>query len=202
MLDDIALRYGTDKASDGHNYTPLYEKFLGPMRYKSMTLLELGVWEGASLRMWQEYLPNAQVAGIDKHDRDIDIPGAPVFIGKQSDRKFLVDISVRYGGWDVIIDDASHISSKTIRSFEILFPHLLSGGLYIIEDLQTSYDVNGYGVNEACINPDGNQGLTAMSFCKRLADEVHSDLFPEKYRLGYDLASVQFYPNICFIVKR
>lgn len=200
-LDEIALDCGTDKASDQHNYTKLYEQFLGPIRYKSMALLELGVWEGASLRMWREYFPNAHIIGVDRYDRDIDIPDAPVFIAKQTDRRLLTQISVRYGGWDVIIDDASHISSRTIRSFEILYPHLLSGGLYIIEDLQTSYDPKHYGENEACLDPNGSQGLTAMSFCKRLADEVHSDLFPEKYRLGYDLESVQFYNNICFIVK-
>jgi len=197
------LYYGTDKASDGHGYTKLYEKFLGPIRYKSIVLLELGVYHGASVLTWQEYLPNAQIIGVDNFSHiTIDEPRIIVWEAEQTAEWLGPRIRRVCGDVNVIIDDASHVSFRTIQTFKNLYPYLLSGGLYVIEDLQTSYDVDNYGENEACRDPNGNPGLTAMSFCKRLADEVHSELFPEKYRLGYDLASVQFYPNICFIQKK
>lgn len=203
------MHYGTDKSSDGHGYTRLYERFLGPVRYKSMVLLELGVWEGASILMWQQYLPNSQIVGVDRSDITIDTPRVTIWKSDQAADGLGAKIQRRFGDVDVIIDDASHISSKTIQSFKNLYPHLRSGGLYVIEDLQTSYDEKNYP-NDACPDPDGaHRGgaapggqVTAMNFCKRLADEVNSNEFPKEHRLGYDLESVQFYQNICFISKR
>jgi hypothetical protein len=52
---------------------------------------------------------------------------------------------------DVTIDDASHLSSKTITSFRTWFPMLAHGGLYVVEDVATSYDVTYWG--EAESNP-------------------------------------------------
>jgi len=210
-LDDLALKYGTDKGSSDHNYCPHYERYLAPRREDPLTMLEIGVWEGASLHMWREYLPNATIVGLDKYDRDVQIDGVEIHIGDQDDAAFLNRVAEIAGAFDVIIDDASHISSKTIRSFELFYPHLKPGGLYVIEDLQTSYDPVNYTHMEASWNPDlppmmpgvprRVRNLTAMQFCKRLADEVNRGMYPDKHRLGYDLASVQFFPNIAFITK-
>lgn len=202
-LNDLAIKYGTDKSSDDHNYCRIYERHLGPLREQKITLLELGVWEGASLKMWRDYLPSATIVGLDKADRRVQIPGVDVHICSQDNEDGLFSVALMYQGFDVIIDDASHISSKTIASFQLLYPHLKPGGLYVIEDLQTAYDVENYGENEARNNPNipGGHTHTAMDWCKRLADEVNSSLFPPQHRLGYELAFVHFYPNICFIGK-
>jgi 8-demethyl-8-(2-methoxy-alpha-L-rhamnosyl)tetracenomycin-C 3'-O-methyltransferase len=208
QLSELALKFGTDKGPSDHDYTLHYEKFLDPLRHSAINLLELGVWEGASLRMWDEYLthPHANVVGVDRVNRGISIDGVDIHIFEQDSHEDIEFCLAPYFPFDVIIDDASHISSKTIRSFELLWPHLKHGGLYVIEDLQTSYDPKHYGHDQASSDPElapRNFGAryTAMQFCKRLADEVHPDLFPEKYRWNYDVASVHFHPNICFIVK-
>lgn len=203
-LDDLALKYGTDKSSKDHDYCPYYEQYLMGWRDVPITLLELGVWQGASLRMWREYFSNATILGVDHHDRDLNIPGVSTFLVKQDDKEQLDLLAAIYGDFDVVIDDCSHISSLTISSFCLLWPHLRSGGIYVIEDLQTSYDVKNYGEDEAVANPNSHlmeRSYTAMGFCKRLADEVNRGLYKESYRLGYDVASVQFFPNICFIRK-
>lgn len=202
MLDELALKYGTDKGSTDHNYCPFYEKYL-PARGTKIALLELGVWHGASLQMWQEYYPRSLIIGLDHHAKSLGIPGIITVLAEQDDATQLGLLTEMYDEFDVIIDDASHISSKTITSFKLLYPHLKPGGLYVIEDLQTSYDVAHYGVNEAKDNPGvtGTHTWTAMEFCKRLADEVNSSLFPRQHRLGYDVAAVHFHPNICFIKK-
>lgn len=176
-LDHLARQCGTDKSSDGHGYTAYYEQYLEPLRDVHLTLLELGIWEGASLRMWREYFPNARIIGVDKYDRNIFISDVEIIIAEQDD-----DSLTELGPFDVIIDDASHISSKTLQSFDNLWPHLNPGGLYVIEDLQTSYDTARYGGEP-----------TAMQFCQLLADAVNA--------ADTDILSVHFLPNICFMTK-
>lgn len=200
-LDGLALKYGTDKSSADHNYCPLYEKYLGVHRHEPLTLLELGIWKGASLRMWRDYFPNATIIGLDRNNVRFEPPVDVVtFQGDQCDAAVIAQAGSLYGPPNVIVDDASHISSKTIGSFKLLWPHLAQGGIYVIEDLQTSYDDRNYGVAEASPDPDWNRS-TAMNFCKRLADDVNSSLFPAKYRFGLNVASVHFEPNICVITK-
>jgi hypothetical protein len=158
--------------------------------------------------MWREYFPNATIVGIDNRDRHIQIEGVDIHICSQENEEGLFSLRGLYPDFGVIIDDASHISSKTITAFRALWPALAPGGVYVIEDLQTSYDMEHYP-GEAYPDPEGmHRGgrtpggrLTAMAWCKRMADEVNSSLFPENYRLGYDIASVAFYPNICFLTK-
>jgi 8-demethyl-8-(2-methoxy-alpha-L-rhamnosyl)tetracenomycin-C 3'-O-methyltransferase len=207
-LDDIALRQGTDKGSTDHNYCPYYERYLEHLRDEPITLVEIGVWQGASLRMWREYFSKATIIGVDNIDRPVDTGGAEVVIADQSSKQDLDSLRTFRGPFDVVIDDGSHVSSLTINTFEMLWPALNPGGLYVVEDLQTSYDPENYSSNEASRNPDAHLGYstrrpeyTAMQFCKRLADEVNRKLFPAEYWWGHEVESVQFFQNICFIVK-
>jgi hypothetical protein len=205
-LDALAVKYGTDKGSTDHNYCPHYEQYLAKWREDKIRLLELGIWKGASLYMWRAYFPNATIVGLDRVLRpsnEMQRANITTWQAEQTDDRTISELAGIDGPFDVIIDDASHISSKTIASFRLLWPHLNPGGVYVIEDLQTSYDTENYGENEAKANPNisGSYEWTAMEFCKRLADEVNSSLFPEQYRLGCTVESVQFFPNICFMVK-
>ena len=58
-LDAIGMQVGTDKSSAHHNYLVLYERFFGPLRHAPITL------QGASLKMWERYFPNASIVGAD-----------------------------------------------------------------------------------------------------------------------------------------
>ena len=64
-LDAIGIKHSTDKCSMVHNYLGKYEFFLQRFRYQPIRLLELGVFKGASLRMWQEYFPHVEIFGVD-----------------------------------------------------------------------------------------------------------------------------------------
>lgn len=209
-LDQIMLRHKTDKSSAEHDYAPLYEDKFRSHRDDALTLLELGVWRGSSLRVWRDYFPNATIIGLDRNRPLASLEDADVvqFQAEQQDEVPIDRCGSLYGPFNIIIDDASHISSKTIRSFELLWPHLAPGGIYVIEDLQTSYDVANYGHFEACRDPDlepwrgdRESPRTAMQFCKRLADEVNHGLYPDEHWLGHDVASVEFALNICFVRK-
>lgn len=140
ILDEIGRRHKTDKGSDGHDYLRKYEFFLRPLRRHSFTLLELGVYKGASLRTWVDYFPEARVVGVDIEPQALKQAGgrAEVLIGDLSDSGFvrsLASLEAR-----VIIDDASHWWPDQLRALFILFPALPSGGLYIVEDIHSSFE--------------------------------------------------------------
>jgi hypothetical protein len=134
--------YDSDKIK--HGYLRLYDPVLAPWIDKEITLLELGVHRGGSLRLWRDYFPRGTIIGIDRnlpedfqHEERIQI-----FEGNQWDKAFLSKVANKTApdGFDIIIDDASHIGIKTKRTFWHLFDHYLKpDGLYAIEDWGTGY---------------------------------------------------------------
>lgn len=152
-LTQIGLRAGTDKASF-HGYTKYYHDILNEFRDKELFFIELGFggydWPdtgGESVRMWTEYAPKWDIAVIDIFEKHQSLvpPGVKFYRGSQDDRHFLEQIISSHGEPTIIIDDASHNSSLTIASFEILWTHLKSGGWYIVEDIGTSYQEDMVG---------------------------------------------------------
>lgn len=141
-LDQIGLKYKTDKSSMTHCYLETYEKYFEPWRSKPFTLLELGVAGGASIKTWREYFPNAKVYGIDINP---DCAGEGVFIGSQTDGLFLQKVLDEIGTPDLIIDDASHYGPFTIETFKLLFKKVAPGGYYIVEDTATFYNTHYSG---------------------------------------------------------
>lgn len=134
-LQHIGLKHNTDKATY-HKYLDFYQKHLPKVEFAGR-LLEIGVMDGASLRMWREYYPRAEIIGIDTGLQwDLRIDGVTLLEldgTKPSDLKPL-------GMFDIIIDDASHYTKDQQTSFEHLFyKQLNKGGLYVIEDLHTSF---------------------------------------------------------------
>jgi hypothetical protein len=127
-LDELAIKYGSDKSSKDHNYTPFYELHL-PKNPKK--LLEIGVLHGASVRMWREYFPDTEIHALDLFEENPipDIPGVTWHKGNQLDYKLLE--ALRNEDFDVIVEDASHNS----RDQMITFYGLFSGKQYYIEDI-------------------------------------------------------------------
>lgn len=217
-LHAIGLQCGTDKAWH-HNYTPRYEAALRDLRDHQITLLELGIGGdddptagGQSLRMWAEYFTHGDIIGLDLYPKTLDLPAnVTVYTGSQNDPAVLQQIHDKHGDFDVVIDDASHVSSLTIESFELLWPRLKPGGFYVVEDTHGSYHSWFYGASEAHPNPDAKLvQTTMMQFLRRLADEANFDpaqeseetLFPRQYWLGYAVESVTFSYNLCIVRKR
>jgi len=135
-------KYDTDKIANG--YLRWYDRLVGDAWDRVGAVLEIGVHHGGSLALWRDYFPNARIAGVDAdvmHAR-VSGPGIELFQGQQNDPAFLHDVArkVAPDGFDLIIDDASHIGWLTEATFRILFhDHLKPGGLYVIEDWGTGY---------------------------------------------------------------
>lgn len=134
-LDDLAIKYDTDKSSKCHWYTRQYEQFFESKRFDIESVLELGVSSGASIRMWLDYFPNALVYGLDSNDVIGDYgPRAAFFRFDQANEEHLIS-SFRDARLELIIDDASHDQEKTLLSLKYLFPLLQPKGWYVIEDM-------------------------------------------------------------------
>jgi len=121
------------------------------------------------LNMWKDYFPMGHIYGLEYNAdplREFKAERVKVFIGDQTDLNLLQRVCEEAGPFDVIIDDASHIVEHQIISFEYLFKNgLRDGGLYIIEDLGTSYWPKwGGGLKKP---------TTAIEYLKDLIDGVN-----------------------------
>lgn len=137
-LHTIAISHNTNKT--WHNYCRFYDRILGHMRDSCQKMLEIGIDQGASLRMWKDYFYNATVYGIDYNPETL-LHNEDRIVCAQADQSMPIQLSniVReWGVFDFIIDDGSHIVSHQKNSIESLWKYLRSGGVYIIEDLHTN----------------------------------------------------------------
>lgn len=146
QLTMIGEKYECDKAGPMNNYTEkFYYEILEPHRQEELKILELGVGDkGASLKMWREFLPNAQIYLFDPFflthpnikvtKEELEALNINVIVGNQLSRKDLQKLK-QHGQFDFIIDDAAHVNDAHQISLATLFPYLKSKGSYIIEDL-------------------------------------------------------------------
>jgi cephalosporin hydroxylase len=140
-LDQLAALHGTDKGtqpvSSGltpKGYTHVYDELFSSFR--ANTVLEIGIFQGASLFMWRDYFPLATIVGLDKKPmHHLESGSIKIFCGDQANKSLLRGIVGIYGPFDLIVDDGSHIVSDQLTSFEVLFPNVTPGGYYVIEDL-------------------------------------------------------------------
>lgn len=136
-LTDIALRENTDKANP-HWYTSKYERYFGFFRDQPITLVEIGVASGASLRMWDKYFthPATQIHGIDiVPETEIGTVSDRVhlWIGDGTKETFGIESP------NFIIDDGSHVAIDINTALNLWWPKLKSKGVYVIEDLAVQY---------------------------------------------------------------
>jgi hypothetical protein len=148
MLKELMKQYGTDKL-DPHNYDSDYVWHFQSLRDKKLIILEIGIGGygnynlgGESLQVWRDYFPFAEIHGLDIERKNLSF-GDRVHIwrGDQNDPKFLINLIKNIGNPDIIIDDGSHVQDHIFTSFFTLFPLLQEGGIYVIEDLATSYSL-------------------------------------------------------------
>ena len=140
-LAQLCPRHPTDKCRSDHNYVEIYDTLFAPLKSKTLRLLEIGVLEGHSLRLWEDYFPAARIFGIDIVDSTKHDAGrVKTLVADQGKREDLAKVIATTGGaFDIVLDDGGHRMDQQQISFGVLFPAVKSGGLYIIEDIHTSF---------------------------------------------------------------
>jgi hypothetical protein len=206
-LEKLGKVYKTDKVGN-HSYAPHYMLHLQKFKFKKTNLLEIGVGGyddpklGAnSLRMWKKYFPFGKIYSVDICEKSfLQESRIKIFQGSQVDKNFMKKVTGEIGDLDIIIDDGSHINEHVIETFEFLFPKLKDGGIYVVEDTQTSY-WKDYGGDSNDLNKPG----TMMNYFKSLTDSLNNKEFikPEYKQSYFDekVISMHFYHNLIFIYK-
>ena len=151
------------------HYFDIYDRHLGRFRGKRVVVLEFGVSFGGSLRMWRRYFGRrAKIYGVDINPKCKKAEGRriKVFIGDQEDRDFLRSIADEIGPIDVLIEDGGHRMGQQIATFEELYPKVKEDGVFLIEDLHTSY-IRKYG--GGYLKPS-----TFIEYAKKLNDQLNA----------------------------
>ena len=158
-----------------HHYFDIYTRYFERYRGRPIKMLEIGVFRGASLRMWKEYFhPDSTIVGIDidKSCQAHEIADRKVFvrIGSQADPAFLTSVNEEFGPFDIILDDGSHKTHHQIVSFGALFrPALKDDGCYMVEDVHTNYWIKHVDSAE-----------TFIDLSKQMVDMLHEPYFDRK----------------------
>lgn len=213
ILGSIGLKHKTDKV-DTHGYHIFYHDALKHLCDKEFNMMEIGVAGFNSVDMWKEYFPKAKVYGIDINSQYKD-ERLCIFKADQSNKSQLLSVISQMGvKCDFINDDGSHIPEHQILTFDLFFSELLNdGGVYIIEDIETSYwkrnGLYGYPTNYGY----GHSNSIIEKF-KPIADFINSKFIGaedknslrEKLRDLSDatlnsISSITFCQN-CIIVKK
>lgn len=129
-INDLAIKYDSDKSVMKHNYCFLYNLIFQP---NWNSILEIGVDKGASINMWIDTFRSAEIYGIDIFDSPINHKRYTHIVGDQS--KESTYISLRRKQFDLIIDDGSHKTEDIMFTFDRLIKNLKDEGIYIVEDL-------------------------------------------------------------------
>lgn len=125
-----------------NHYFEIYDKHFSRFKGKDITLVEIGVSKGGSLEMWQNYFgPNCTIIGvdIDPECKKFESNNIKIMIGSQDDINFLNKLKSEVPKIDILIDDGGHYMNQQITTFENLFNHISDNGIYLCEDLITSY---------------------------------------------------------------
>ncbi len=164
------------------HYFEIYEKHFSKFRNRNVNLLEIGVGHGGSLQMWKGYFDSkSKIIGLDTsvECKSYEEDQIEIEIGSQYDLCILENLVSKYKSFDIIIDDGSHVNEHMTFTFNHLFKYLNEGGVYLIEDIHTSYfqDYGGGYKKEG----------TIMEFTKEKADQIN------QFYIDYESAQSNYF---------
>lgn len=184
------------------HYFPIYESHFSRFREKSPKILEVGVFHGGSLQMWKDYFgKGCEIYGIDidPNCKMLEEESVQIFIGSQTDRDFLRDIKNKIGSVDILIDDGGHTMEQQITTYEELFSLVDENGVYLCEDLHTSYWSDwGGGLKKSD---------TFIEYSKNFIDYINSHHWRESSDVdgkpfANSVKSISYYDSVFVIEKQ
>jgi hypothetical protein len=160
-------------------YNRHFKKFVG----KDLSLLEIGIYSGGSLGMWQKcFGEGCRIFGVDIESdcKKYESENVKVFIGDQADRGFWSGFRAAAGPIDILIDDGGHTPCQQRITMEEMLPHLSPGGIYLCEDVHGRW--NDFG-----------------SYAASLIEELNSENGPNEFQKS--VHSLHFYP-FCIVIEK
>lgn len=213
-LVQIAIQYNSTKITDPEcaHYCDLYWKYFKYLKDEPIRVLEIGVKDGDSLLMWRDFFENGKIYGLEINEdplKDFSASRTKIIFGDQTDTGLLNEISDNYGPFNIILDDASHVCEHQKISFNYLFKSGLKyGGIYVVEDLGTSYWQKwGGGLKEPS---------SMIEYLKELIDGLNYRFYkggrteyvgiPDESLVNAtyfdrNISGISFHKGICFIEK-
>jgi hypothetical protein len=184
------------------HYFEIYDRHFSRYRGTDVHIVEVGVYQGGSLQMWKQYFgPNSKIFGIDinPHCKKLEEEQIEIFIGDQEDRRFLKSLAERIPRIDILIDDGGHTMKQQINTFEELFSYIDKNGVYLAEDLHTSYWLE-YGGGY-------KKRGTFIEYSKNFIDYINAWHSTQTRRLSVteftrSAHSLHYYDSILVIEKR
>jgi hypothetical protein len=178
-----------------HKHFEAHKKLASPEN--KIIILEIGVQNGGSLDLWNKYFgpDNCVIYGIDIDSRCLSLTrdNIKIFIGDQGNIDFLEDIKSKIPSVDILIDDGGHTMIQQINTFNVLFDHVKSGGVYLCEDTHTSYWTSHGGGYR---NP-----ATFMEYSKGLIDSLNGHHHGKVDSLTASCSGIHFYDSMVFFDK-
>jgi len=167
------------KSSKYSKYFKNYEDVLGKFKGKDVTIIEIGVQDGGSLKIWQEFFgPNSKIIGVDLNPKckKFEEENIKIYIGSQSSKTFWSKLFNEIGKVDIIIDDGGHTNHQQIITAINCIPNIKDGGILVTEDVHASY-------LKRFNNPSK---YSFINFVKKTIDDINS-LFPEIKKFEFSL---------------
>lgn len=219
LLQNATAIHTQDRGTKGLQNYRIYDKFFADRDFVPRSIMEIGVYEGESTKIFSTTFPGAKIIALDLNVKNIDFSNHKNVFYEQADQnniRQLQDIRLKHfpDGVDFIIDDASHYGYFSLSTFIALFDSLRPNGIYCVEDWGTGYWENwpdgerfqGFPLNfELGILPKRmpSHDYGMVGFVKRLVDLVGPESLKNQ-KLQPVLGSIKelaFYPGICLAVK-
>ena len=181
------------------HYFDIYERHFNRFKQQQVSLLEIGVFQGGSLNMWRDYFgKDAKIYAIDINPecKQFEGPNTKIFIGSQEDPDFLGYVKSQIPKLDIVIDDGGHTMKQQIVSFENLYNYVDENGIYIVEDLHTSY----WRAFEGGLGVKG----TFIEYSKGFIDQLHQWHYNQSTISEFTKSTfgLHFYDSVLVIEKK
>ena len=165
------MKFQTDKYKNG--LIPVYDDLLEPYKDAPVKLLEIGTYMGGSLQYYASKLPKGEIFGVDIESPSLELPDNVRFYIADQRVPSSFNRVIEHAPFDFIIDDGAHMLNETKTTYETLFPHLKSGGMYIIEDWGVGYweQVEFSGMKDFVLDLLKSANLHYSSFSVKLTPE-------------------------------
>lgn len=207
FLAEFSKTNSTSDKLKNHGYQRVYPWFLSHFKESPIKLLEIGVADLESIELWKNYFKNATLFAIDILPIEIKDKNINFFQVDQSKENELIHFAQNVNTkFDVIIDDGSHVPEHQLLTLKILWNSLKEGGVYIIEDIETSYwgrsSIYGYKFNSNKVNTV-NVLLNVINYINAKflisSNRIKNSLFHDIFN---SVESVTFGHNCIVLIKK